>query len=196
MAGPAKRRGGISVDFTGVESGGGRAVPDGDYLLEVVGVEEKESGDGNPYLAWKWKIAEGPLKGATIYDNTSLQPQALWRLKTLLECMGVEAAGKMSLNPEAYKGKFCGASVANETYQGKQKPRISGFLDKASLGASAAKSGPTSSFKKGTKVSFEFEGETLTGVIQSLDGNKAIVLTQIDGNDEEWELPLSEVQAQ
>ena len=41
MAGP-KKRSDVTVDFTDVESGG-RSVPDDNYLLEVVSVEEKES---------------------------------------------------------------------------------------------------------------------------------------------------------
>ena len=121
MAGP-KRRGGIAVDFTGVESGG-KSVPDGDYLLECTSCEDKESDNGT-YLAWKWKVVEGPSKGASVYDNTSLQPQALWRLKTLFECMGIDVDGKMNINPDAYKGKQVMATIANETYQGKQKPRL------------------------------------------------------------------------
>ena len=186
MAGP-KRRGGIAVDFTGVESGG-KSVPDGDYLLECTSCEDKESDNGT-YLAWKWKVVEGPSKGASVYDNTSLQPQALWRLKTLFECMGIDVDGKMNINPDAYKGKQVMATIANETYQGKQKPRISGFLSKSAAGSS----GPVTTLKKGVKVTFEFEGDTLEGVVQSLDRNKVIVLTQIDGSDEEWELTHEDV---
>ena len=58
-----KKRADVTVDFTGIESGG-RAVADGNYVLEVISIEEKESSEGNPYLAWKWKVTDdGPYKG-------------------------------------------------------------------------------------------------------------------------------------
>lgn len=188
MATPNRRRGGVSVDFTGVESGG-KAVPDGEYLLECASCEEKES-DNGVYFSWKWRVADGEAKGGIIYDNTSLQPQALWRLKGLLECMGIKADGKMSLNPEAYKGKFVRASVANEKYQGKDKPRIVGFLDKS---ASSEASGPVTTIKKGTTVKFEFEGAEMSGVVKSLDGDRVVVSVEIDGTTEEWELNISDI---
>lgn len=185
------KRSNTSVDFSGVESGG-RAVPDDRYLLEVLSVEEKESSEGNPYFAWKWKVSEGPHKGATIYDNTSLKSTALWRLKTLLECMGINVPnGKMTLDPTQWKGKKVMADVANETYQGKQKPRITDFIH--SVGGAAEKSGPVHSFKRGSKVSFDFNGETLEGAVTSLEGGKIIVTTEVDGTKEEWELEASEL---
>jgi len=184
------KRSGTTVDFSGVESGG-REVPDDQYLLEVLSCEEKESGDGNPYLAWKWKVVEGPYKGATIYDNTSLQPQALWRLKMVLECFGNDVPnGKMELKIATYKGKQLMADVANETYQGKKKPRITGFL-RGSTGSSAGSSAP--GMKKGSKVTFEFDDATLEGVITGLENGKVIVTTEVDGTKEEWELKADEV---
>lgn len=192
MAGP-KKRSDITVDFNGVESGGGRAIPDGEYLVEVVSVEEKESQEGNAYLAWKWKVVDGPYKGATVYDNTSLKPTALWRLKTLLECLGLEVDGKMGINFGELKGKSLLVEIANETYQGKQKPRISNFLRGIST---AAPAGDTGGLKKGVVVAFDYEGSKMTGEITSIDGSKVIVLVEVDGEKEEWELDRADVTAE
>lgn len=193
MAGP-KKRSDVTIDFTGVESGGGRQIPDGEYLLEVVSIEEKESQDGNPYLGWKWKVGDGPYKGAVVYDNTSLKPAALWRLKTLLECLGMEAGGKLGLNLGELKGKSLLVNVANETYQGKQKPRITDFVRGIGNGGSGAgTSGPASSIKKGSKVKFQYEGSEMTGQVTSLDGSSVVVAVEVDGEKEEWELSLSEI---
>lgn len=186
------KRPGVAVDFTGVESGG-RAIADDDYLLEVVSCEEKETSDGNPYFGWKWKVVEGVFKGATLYDNTSLQPQALWRLKMAMECMGMGVVGgKMSIDPKSFVGKRAMCSVGNEKYQGKDKPRITAFLSQAKSGASPS---PVSGFKKGQEVKFEFEGDTLTGKITGLENGKVVVTTEIDEQKEEWELEPSEVTA-
>lgn len=186
-----RKRGGISVDFSGVESGG-RAIPDDDYLLEVVSVEEKEGREsGAIYLSWKYKVAEGPYKGATVYDNTSLSPQALWRLKRLLEAMGIQADGKMSLDLNSFKGKGVLAQIANETYNGKEKPRVVEFLFGTPWENSS--SGSSNPYKKGSRVTFEYEGSQMTGVVSSVEGNKVIVAVTVDGEAEEWELEASEL---
>ena len=186
-----RKRGGISVDFSGVESGG-RAIPDDDYLLEVVSCEEKEGREsGAIYLAWKYKVADGVYKGATVYDNTSLSPQALWRLKRLLEAMGIQADGKMSLDLNSYKGKRVLATIANEEYNGKQKPRIVEFL----FGTPQEGSKSSNPYKKGSRVTFAFEGEEMSGVVSSVEGNKVIVSVTVDGAPEEWELEASELTA-
>lgn len=120
---------GIQVDFSGVESGGGRTVDDGSYVAEVTSVEEAESESGNPYLVWKWKITEkGSAKGAMIWDNTSLQPQALWRLKTLLEVLGMDVPNSaMVLDIKKIVGKTATLEITNEDYRGKAKPRVTGY---------------------------------------------------------------------
>ena len=187
-----RKRGGIAVDFSGVESGG-RAIPDDDYLLEVVSCEEKEGREsGALYLSWKYKVAEGTYKGATVYDNTSLSPQALWRLKRLLEAMGIQADGKMSLDINSFKGKKVLAQIANETYNGKEKPRVVEFLfgEVPAGGGSSASANP---FKKGSRVQFQYEGEDMAGVVSSVEGGKVIVAVTIDGEAEEWELEASEL---
>lgn len=195
MAGP-KKRSGVEVDFTGVESGG-RSVPEGNYQLEVVSCEEKESSEGNPYLAWKYKVSEGAYKGATIYDNTSLTAKALWRLKNLLEAMGVEVpSGKMGLDLKSYVGNKVWVKIVNEVYQGKEKPRVGEFLREAPHGVGAEAPSGGKSIKKGQTVKFDYEGTEMSGVVVSLDSQNVVVKVAMeDGEDEEWELSLSEVQA-
>jgi hypothetical protein len=88
-----KRRKGnvISVDFTGVKSGWG-TVPDGRYAAKITAVEQKERKEsGEPYLELTWEITSEKCNGREVrFDNYSLQPQALWRLKSLLEAMEIE----------------------------------------------------------------------------------------------------------
>lgn len=125
-----KRKSGVEVDFGGVESGGGRPCRDGRYKAYPTSCELKESESGNEYLKFKWKITSGPDKGAIVYDNCSLQPQALWRLKTLLEVWGEEVPdGAMELDPDDLTGedKEIVVEIVNEKYQGKDQARITGF---------------------------------------------------------------------
>lgn len=179
-----------TIDFTGVESGGGRLVPEGEVELEVVSVEEKESKDKNPYWAWKWKVFDGEYKGSIVYDNTSLQPQALWRLKGLLEAMGIKVGdGKETLDISSFKKKRVMAEIGHETYQGKDKARIIGFIMPTLASATPGK------FKKGDKVTFSFDGTDMAGVIQSCTASKAVVEVTVDDGQEEWELDVADLNA-
>lgn len=113
----------ISVDFSNVEASG---VPDeGDYILEVDEVETKTSDNsGSDYLAITFKITDGQFKGKKVWHNCSLQPQALFNLRGLLEALGFEVTtGKFEFDPADMIGESCGATLAHETYNGKVKAR-------------------------------------------------------------------------
>lgn len=126
-----KKKGGksrtVSVDFEGVEAGG-RACPDGTYEAEITSAVEEESSSGNDMIVAKWKILSGKGKGAVIWDNLSLVPQALWRLKGLLEALEVEVPdGSMDLDLDDLIGQKSTVEVTNEDYDGKKRPRITGY---------------------------------------------------------------------
>jgi Protein of unknown function (DUF669) len=80
-----------TIDFTGVKSGGA-TIPDGRYTAKVVASELKEGKEsGEPYRQLTWEITSKKCNGREVpYDNYSLQPQALWRLKGMLEAMEIE----------------------------------------------------------------------------------------------------------
>lgn len=126
-----RSKGGLTVDFTGVETGGsGSRVKPGEYIAEVTSVTEEESSEGNPYLKWEMKITEGKYKGARLFHNTSLQPQALWNLRGLLEAMQIEVPdSEMELDLDEYAGQTVGVVVEQETYQGKNQARCVGFFN-------------------------------------------------------------------
>jgi len=216
----AGRKGKLSLDFTGVESGG-KAVPDGSWLAEVISVEEKEGQDsGAPYLKWKWKVLKGPGKGGTVYDNTSLQPQALWKLRGLLESLGFKVPeGAMDFDPDDVVGELATLVIVNEDYNNKPQPRVTavsgaegapeeeeeekeeeeeeeeeeekGEEEKPTKKGGAKKSSG-SKIKVGSKVKFDDEdGKTIRGVVTSIDGDDAQIE---DKSGEEWEVATSELE--
>src|SRR5690554_7593113 len=69
-----KRKGAVSVDFEGVESGG-RTISDGWAQLTVKKVELKESESGNEMFATQFEATRGKEK-AIVYENFVLVPQA------------------------------------------------------------------------------------------------------------------------
>ena len=143
MAAKAK---GIKVDFSEVESQD-FSLPNGPYILAVTSVEKKRSeASGNDYLAWEYKVSEGKHKGKKVWDNTSLQPQALWRLRNLLEAMGMEIEdGEMDIDLDELAGELVGVEIENEKYQGKNKARIINFLGVDELEGEAEEAPPAKS---------------------------------------------------
>lgn len=202
----------VSVDMTGVEAGG-KAVPDGVYAVEVAEVTQEE-GDKADYLKWKFRITDGSCKGAVVYDNTSLSPAALWRLKGLLECLGVDVPdSSMELDLDEYVGMEMTITVANEEFQGKDRPKVAqygGEVDESSgkgAKSSGAESSDSSGRKKtaskkndddddadrpkaGDRVSFEDQGKTYKGKIKSIEDDMATVL---DDSKDEWDIPLKDL---
>ena len=119
----ASKKSTIAVDFSDTETQA--ALEEGDYLLKVDDVEKKQSDNsGADYLAITFKVDEGPFEGKKVYHNCSLQPQALFNLRGVLEALGFEVpTGVMELDPADMIGETCGAAIAHETYQGKTKAR-------------------------------------------------------------------------
>lgn len=102
MAKAVRRKKGnvISVDFSGVKSGGA-TIPDGRYAAKITAVEQKEGKEsGEPYLELTWEVTSKKCNGREVrFDNYSQQPQALWRLKGLLEALEVEVPdGEMDID--------------------------------------------------------------------------------------------------
>ena len=77
---------GLTVDFTGVSAGDGfDPLPDGTYNVAVfeVTVKENNARDGH-YLSWQLKVLDEGYNNRRLFFNTSLKPQALWKLKQVL----------------------------------------------------------------------------------------------------------------
>lgn len=221
MAKPMSRSKGkkrsLSVDFEGVEAGG-KSVPDGTYDAKVVEVVEKESeSSGNPYLSWKWSIISKRAKGAIVYDNASLTPQSLWRLRGLLEALGVDVPdGSMDLDLDDLVDLEATLEISNEKYDGKDRPRITGFSaigekvsedddkdddkddekeeddePKAKSTKKVEKKSSGKKLKVGSKVTFENEdGDEVKGTITSLEDDTATVE---DSEGDEWEVEVSDL---
>lgn len=133
MARPRKNARTVTVDMEGVQSGG-MSVPDGNYTAKIEEVEHTESkSSGEPMLVLKWRVTSKKGKGTLLYDNISLQPQALWRLKMLLEGLDMEVPdSSMDLDLDELEGQETDIQVTNETYEGKKRSRITAYGDSAS----------------------------------------------------------------
>lgn len=127
----------IKVDLSKVESGF-TTIEEGIYTLSVDETSMETTRDGNPYIKFVFKV-EGPsFKGQTIWHNCSLQPQALFNLKAVLESLGFEIPNKaFELDIEELIGLECQAEVGHEVYQGKTKARIVEFISQGAAASEA-----------------------------------------------------------
>jgi|ERR1700761_339548 len=206
----------VTVDFEGVESGG-RSLADGTYLAEITEAVQKESkSSGEPMIVLKWKVVSGKGKGVVLYDNCSLQPQALWKLKGLLEALGEDVPDStLDLDLDDLVERQATVVVTNEKYEGKDRPRITEYAsaedkaddddtadddseddeddpdDEDAPETTAAKRGRPKKVKIGAKVSFKDEKKKVVkGVIDEIDGDQVKVT---DVNGDEWELEVSDL---
>ena len=86
----------IRMDFTDVGSGNFEPFPVGEAVpATIYNITQKTGKDsGNPYLEFEFKVSGGNRKA---WRNYSLQPNALWALKTTLVDLGYD---KESLEAE------------------------------------------------------------------------------------------------
>lgn len=137
MAKTGTKGGTTTVDFTGVESGGGRTrVPEDDYRVKVVGVKHETSKAGNPMLVWEFEIVDGKFKGKKLRDRTVLQENSLWKLKQLLEAMGIEVPSKrVALKLGNYVGRTLGVTTVDDEYENKVSSKVADYISEEVLDA-------------------------------------------------------------
>jgi hypothetical protein len=128
MAKKGKNKKGISVDLTGVETGV-KAIPEGTYSVKVAEAEIVESQSGNPMVKIVFEVTEGKQKGSKLFENVSLQPQALFKLKALLLALGYDIPdGAFDLDVTELLDLECEVEVAHEKYEGKNRAKIVEYI--------------------------------------------------------------------
>jgi hypothetical protein len=135
----------IRIDFTGVDKeirSGGRAshIPPGDYLAKPVSSEARKTDAGSKYISWRFQVVDPKkYKGKTLYDRTSLKPNALWNLRNLIySAVGKNIAGKvLNFDPEVCYGKTLMVTVEDDEYEGKVRSQIVDYQPKDKYNADA-----------------------------------------------------------
>lgn len=125
-------RGSRTVNFKGVGDGFPILDP-GNYPVVVKKVEiRKGQESGAEYYNWEFRT-KTPRKKAThdkpLWYTTSLQPQALFNLRGLLETLGVDVPeGPYDIVPSELAGLECIGVVEHEKYEGETRARLVDFL--------------------------------------------------------------------
>ena len=161
----------LTVDFSNVEERrGGNAFhgPEGDYLLQVKGVELKSKKDDetSKYLSWRFEpVKPEQYKGrGSVYNNTSLKPESLWALRNLLDDMGITVPKKavsLPLADIAKSGRIVGATLEDDTYNNKTKSVIAATFKKEQYEATSAPEDEEAATEEAATESDEEETEEL-----------------------------------
>lgn len=112
----------MKLDFTGVESF--ERAPEGRHVCKIVSADLKQSQGGNDMIVVAFEVTKGEGKGARVYENYPLVETALWKLKGLLQAIGMKADGKVQLDLDKLIGKVCEVEVKYEEYEGKTRARV------------------------------------------------------------------------
>lgn len=128
---PASREKGVAVNLSGITTRK-RIHKPGIYHF-VVADASLEEGTSAQYFSLTLEVQGGPEDGGQCYDNLSLDPKALWKLKSFLEAAGEETDGELDLKPSTFKGLEVDAVVFIDTsYDGQPRAKISEYLTDAS----------------------------------------------------------------
>jgi hypothetical protein len=101
----------------------GEAPPEGWYQVRVEKGEERASDAGFPTWALWLKAQNEPYVGRIIFDQASLQPHALAKLKGYYEAAGY-TPGPEGHDPTNLNGKKFYVLVQHEEYQGQVRGKV------------------------------------------------------------------------
>jgi len=95
------------------------------YNCIVDQIEERKSAGGYPYLNWRFKIVDGKFKGRILFYMTSLQEQAMWKIKDICKALGVPVQpGVNRVNTDNLVGKPCICTVGHREYNDTMQEEI------------------------------------------------------------------------
>ena len=114
------------LDFSGVESY--TKCAEGQHTAKIVEVQENTTQAGDDMLTMVFEVIKGDSKGAKVFDNFVLTDKALWKLKQLLQVVGIKCDGKIALDLDKLVGKVCDIAVFHEEYNGKLKAKIDEYI--------------------------------------------------------------------
>lgn len=120
----------IKLDFSNVEDSDFTPLPAGKYKAFVFAMKQKLSGPqsknpGSPYLEFTFQVPEE--NNRRVWQNYSLQPNALWNLKMFLQAVGYPAeklVGAFELDEKDLLGKAVILTLGIEDWNGRQQNTV------------------------------------------------------------------------
>lgn len=114
----------FEVDLTEVQSG--FTIPDGNYKVKCIEVEQGVSKGGNPMFIWTFEISDGPHAGFQSKVFTAITPAAMWKVAETVVALGVGQQGEVvKFKRTDVLNKECGAVFESTEYNGQERSQIS-----------------------------------------------------------------------
>lgn len=138
MPGQATSADSFEVDLTDVEVNS-YTIPDGNYKVMCVEIEQSVSKGGNPMFVWTFEVSEGQYTGFQLKVFTAITPAAMWKVAETVIALGVGQTGKMvKFKRSDVINKECGAVVEKTEYNGKTNSQIQRLMSLKELAESKA----------------------------------------------------------
>ena len=128
----------FEIDLTNVETNS-FIIPDGNYKVKCVEVEQSVSKGGNPMFVWTFEINEGNYIGKQFKSFTAITPAAMWRVAETVIALGVGQTGSVvKFKRTDVINKECGALIEKFEYNGQERSQISKVMSLKELAESRA----------------------------------------------------------
>jgi len=126
----------FEVDLTNVQ-GSSFVIPNGNYKVKCVEVEQSVSSSGNPMFVWTFEISEGNNIGFQSKVFTAITPAAMWKVAETVIALGVGQTGEVvKFKRSDVVGKECGAIFEQSEYNGNTRSQISKVISLKELAES------------------------------------------------------------
>ena len=137
MGGTTPMNDSYEVDLSGVSDG--FSIPDGNYRVKCVDIEQSVSKGGNPMFVWTFEVSEGDHRGFQSKVFTAITPAAMWKVAETVIALGVGQTGSVVKFKRAdVIGKECGALIEKTDYNGQARSQISRVMSLKELAESRA----------------------------------------------------------
>lgn len=110
-----------------------RHVKEGEYLAKITAAEVSESKAGNKQIIFTFVSPQ--IRGATYPYYVPLDGKGAWKLRALLEAVGMSTGGKKAVNFDTDRliGKECGIELLDDEYEGRMKSKIQTTFSKSEI---------------------------------------------------------------
>lgn len=126
------------IDFTNVKerSFNIRHLPEGEYKMKIVKVEDHESKQGNDQWLFTFRIESGPGKGASYPYYCGQDADQAWKIRNIYTAVGVTIPKKkFKVDPNKLVGRFVGVELVDDEYEGKTKSVVANIIPVSDIGA-------------------------------------------------------------
>lgn len=91
-------------------------LPDGQYLCQLIKVEEAFTHNADPLWKLRFEVVQGPHTGRFIFDNMVFSERAMKRVKLICYALGLDTSLEVELIPDLILERHCYVKVVTEEY--------------------------------------------------------------------------------